>query len=74
MTTTQIILLLVIQDNGMAAMDDTIQNIFVTLHEYYVEYILNPFTPLSTSMIESPRFHSQVQAHVDSYNNQALTR
>ena len=74
MTTTQIILLLVIQDNGMAAMDDTIQNIFVTLHEYYVEYILNPFTPLSASMIESPRFHQKVQAHVDSYNNQALTR
>lgn len=74
MTTTQIIFLLVVQDTG-PAMDETIQRLCVTLHRYYVEYILNPFTPITTStkMIESKQFHSKVQGYIDSYNNNIHT-
>ena len=70
MTTTQIIFLLVVQDNG-TAMDETIKRLCITLHRYYVEYILNPFTPISTSTktIESKQFHSKVQEYIESFNN-----
>lgn len=70
MTTTQIIFVLVVQDIG-TAMEDTIQRLCITLHRYYVEYILNPFTPITTStkMIESKQFHAKVQEYVDSYND-----
>ena len=74
MTTTQIIFLVVVQDTGLA-MDDTIQKLCTTLHRYYVEYILNPFTPITTStkMIESKLFLSKVQECIDSFNNNIHT-
>ena len=74
MTTTQIIFLVVVQDTGLA-MDDTIQRLCITLHRYYVEYILNPFTPITTStkMIESKLFLSKVQECIDSFNNNIHT-
>ena len=70
MTTTQIIFLIVVQDNG-TLMDETIKKLCITLHRYYVEYILNPFTPITTSMktIESKQFHSKVQEYIESFNN-----
>lgn len=70
MTTTQIIFLIVIQDNG-TAMDDIIKKLCITLHRYYVEYILNPFTPITTSTktIESKQFHSKVKEYIESFNN-----
>ena len=74
MTTTQIIFLVVVQDTGLA-MDDTIQKLCITIHRYYVEYILNPFTPITTStkMIESKLFLSKVQECIDSFNNNIHT-
>jgi hypothetical protein len=76
MTTTQVILLVVVQDtvytgSSSTAIDESIQRLCITLHRYYVEYILNPFTPITTStkMIESQQFHTKVQQYIDSYNH-----
>jgi hypothetical protein len=76
MTTTQIIFLFVVQDTGTTiVIDETIQRLCITLHRYYVEYILNPFTPITTStkMIESKQFHNKVQEYINSYNNNIHT-
>jgi Sedlin, N-terminal conserved region len=79
-TTTQIVFLLVVEDDPMATtaqhqrrIDESIQKLFMQIHQFYVEYILNPFTPISVAgPIESPRFHRQVQDCVTSYNRSFL--
>jgi hypothetical protein len=65
-------------------MDDTIKQLFIKLHRIYVEYILNPFTPIfgsssigstgsnnnsHTMMIESKQFDEKIYQCITLYNN-----
>jgi hypothetical protein len=93
-TTTQIIFLLVVQDdatfnatstlepqqtnnnpisNSTNALDVLIKQLFIKLHRIYVEYILNPFTPISlnnhSTTIESKQFNEKINQCIESYNN-----
>jgi Sedlin, N-terminal conserved region len=82
MTTTQIVFLLVVEDDLTTAtaqqqrmIDESIQKLFMQIHQCYVEYVLNPFTPISMAgQTESPRFHRQVEDRVTAYNRSFLQR
>ncbi|KAL7557496.1 hypothetical protein ACA910_005252 [Epithemia clementina (nom. ined.)] len=55
--------------------DVLLQRLFVALHQCYVSYMLNPFSPLlSASPIISRRFDEQVQAVVTKHNRFCLSR
>ena len=70
MTTTQIKFLLTIRDDAstpLGAADAIVQRLFIKLHRSYVEYMLNPFSPLSGPM-ESARFEQKVKDCIQAYN------
>jgi Sedlin, N-terminal conserved region len=71
MTTTQIKFLLTVDDGAAVedqrTVDETIKRLFVKLHRLYVEYTLNPFSPL-TGPIQSARFDHKVGYCVSAYN------
>ena len=71
MTTTQIKFLLTVEDDAaigdQRTVDETIKRLFVKLHRLYVEYTLNPFSPL-TGPIESLRFDQKVGDCMLAYN------
>jgi hypothetical protein len=72
--------LLVVEDDALATfmtdqrvIDGSVQRLLMKIHRSYVEYILNPFTPLSaTGPIESIRFQQQVDECITSYNRTLL--
>jgi hypothetical protein len=76
MTTTHIKFLITVEDTDATvagdqrAVDETIKRLCVKLHRLYVEYILNPFSPLTGGQgsIESPRFDQKVKDCVMAYN------
>jgi hypothetical protein len=70
MTTTQIKFLLTVEDDAAYAMsaDETIKRLFVKIHRFYVEYTLNPFSPLE-GPIESERFDKKVRDCIVAYNH-----
>jgi hypothetical protein len=71
MTTTQIKFLLTVEDDSTVGdqrtVDETIKRLFVKLHRLYVEYTLNPFSPL-TGAISSKKFDQKVKDCVTAYN------
>jgi len=70
-TTTQIKFLLTVEDDAsigdQRTVDETIKRLFFKLHRIYVEYTLNPFSPIS-GPIESARFTKKVNDCVTAYN------
>ncbi|GKZ01437.1 trafficking protein particle complex subunit 2-like protein [Mayamaea pseudoterrestris] len=71
MTTTQIRILLSVQDNPdqpQHAVDQSIQRLLAQIHKFYVEYTLNPFTELN-STIQSQKFDKNIQQTVNAFNN-----
>ena len=50
--------------------DELIKLLFIQLHKIYVEYTLNPFSPLTGGgPIQSPKFHNKIVQRIQSYNN-----
>jgi len=70
-TTTQIKFLLTVEDDAgigdQRTVDETIKRLCIKLHRLYVEYTLNPFSPIS-GPIESARFTQKVNDCVTAYN------
>jgi len=70
-TTTQIKFLLTVEDDAgigdQKTVDETIKRLCIKLHRLYVEYTLNPFSPIS-GLIESTRFTHKVSDCVHAYN------
>jgi Sedlin, N-terminal conserved region len=72
MTTTQIKFLLTVEDDSnigdQRTVDETIKRLFIKLHRIYVEYTLNPFSPMH-GPIDSKRFNEKVQSCVAAFNH-----
>lgn len=74
MTTTHIKFLLILSDdastalNEQRAIDEAIKHLFFKLHRLFVEYTLNPFSPLTGEPLQSPRFDQKVQDCILSFN------
>jgi Sedlin, N-terminal conserved region len=74
MTTTQIKFLLTVEDDDTTAVadqrtvDETIKLLFVKLHRLYVEYTLNPFSPIAGGPIDSLRFDTKVRECILAFN------
>ena len=70
-TTTQIKFLLTVEDDAgigdQKTVDETIKRLCIKLHRLYVEYTLNPFSPISRPL-ESARFTQKVNDCVTAYN------
>lgn len=70
-TTTQIKFLLTVEDDAsigdQCTVDETIKRLCIKLHRLFVEYTLNPFSPIS-GPIESTRFTQKVQDCITAYN------
>ena len=70
-TTTLIKFLLTVEDDAaigdQRTVDETIKRLCIKLHRLYVEYTLNPFSPIS-GPIESSRFTKKVKDCVTAYN------
>lgn len=70
-TTTQIKFLLTVEDDAsigdQRTVDETIKRLCIKLHRLYVEYTLNPFSPIS-GPLESARFTQKVNDCVTAYN------
>jgi len=70
MTTTQIKFLITLEDNAMPdqrTVDETIKRLFIKIHRLYVEYTLDPFSPLNKEIV-SDHFDSKVKEIVTAYN------
>lgn len=71
MTTTQIKLLITILDDPMSsdqrAEDQNVKNLAIKLHGLYVEYILNPFSPINGPIL-SRSFDAKVDSCVRAHN------
>jgi Sedlin, N-terminal conserved region len=71
MTTTQIRFLLTVEDDvavgDQKTVDETIKRLFIKLHRVYVEYILNPFSPL-IGPIRSDYFDQKIEECIRGYN------
>ena len=70
-TTTQVKFLLTVEDDAgigdQRTVDETIKRLCIKLHRLYVEYTLNPFSPIS-GPIASARFTQKVNDCVTAYN------
>ena len=71
MTTTQVKILLTVEDDGSLAdqktNEETLKHLFVKIHRCFVEHTLNPFSSL-TGPIESTRFEKKISEWVEAYN------
>jgi menaquinone-dependent protoporphyrinogen IX oxidase len=74
MTTTQIRFLLIVEDDvftkDQTSLDEKIKQLFIQFHRIYVEYILNPFSPIMAGgPIRSQRFDHKVNEYVQQYHS-----
>ena len=73
MTTTQVKFIISVYDDAVitgdqTAVDQMIKELFVEIHRLYVDYTLNPFSPVDGAPISSARFDRQVMDCVAAYN------
>uniref|UniRef100_A0A6S8YH98 Trafficking protein particle complex subunit 2-like protein n=1 Tax=Ditylum brightwellii TaxID=49249 RepID=A0A6S8YH98_9STRA len=79
LTTTKIKFLVAVEDifppdqkQQLHARENEIKSLFANIHTLYVEYMLNPFTNIESS-IESRRFEEGVKSFVDAFNSSGLS-
>ena len=75
MTTTQILFLVIVQDDTANNTDNNeqhlIQGLLANLHRLYIADLQNPFKHLSNPNITSQRFDQGVQKLIGSFNQGA---
>ncbi|CAM9145821.1 unnamed protein product [Choristocarpus tenellus] len=65
-TSTRVKLVAVLEDSNVIREAD-LNKVFVTVHDFYVNYLRNPFSPLAKPIV-SERFRLAVDRQVNDYN------